>query len=340
MFVEQLKQFAKFFYLFLAILWFVGVATLTYTYRDNNGGNLGFFANAVNGFFATWICFFCSFILCYQAWMGGDAAADVASAAKSQDPKMWIAVIMAASFFEMWVGATLCHAMDGYHRSCQDEIAWALAVGVISLFICIVITICTCACANPLVDKIGSVVLFLLWVAGAGVCTFDAPFTSACQATWAWWGGYAASYTGTKYGYGTGNGYFSCWIAFLGSCCYLYAIWSEVAQASAQAMAVAGNDVAALFVASIVVMAQASYDCDHLNGYSGYYVNGGCTDVEAWAVALSVISAFCCILLVIPQVSLHPHKPRSNPNLGHLTCLRLLYVSLLVSSYPSSFPIY
>lgn len=292
MFVKQLEQFAKYFYIFLTMLWFCAVATLTYTYRDNSNGNLGIFANANNGFFSIWICFFCSFILCYQAWMG--AVPDAAAASK--DPKMFIAIIMAASFFEMWAAATLCHAMSGTYNgkshTCQDEYAWSLAVGVISLFICIVITIMGCTCPNPLVDKICSILLFLLWISGVGVCTFNAPFTSACSNYgWSWAGA-------GSWGYGTGNGYFACWIAFIASCMYLYAIWHEVAAATGQAMQAAGNMIAPLFVASVVVMAQASWECDH-----GYYYGSSCTDVEAWAVALSVISAFCCILLLIPQVT-------------------------------------
>ena len=121
---------------------------------------------------------------------------------------MYIAIILLAGFFEMWAAGTICNNYsNSVHNYCVDELAWAVAVGAISTFVCIVMTILFCAAkgmaqtATPFV----AVFLFIIWLAGVIWCTFDAPFMSACH-------------SGAT---GGANGYFGTWIAFIASAMYM-----------------------------------------------------------------------------------------------------------------------
>ena len=75
---------------FLSVWWFLAVATLTFSYKDNT--HLGVYAQASNGFFATWTAFFCSFALMYITWLGhghgtGGGSGDAPAQDTAQDAK-------------------------------------------------------------------------------------------------------------------------------------------------------------------------------------------------------------------------------------------------------------
>ena len=109
----------------------------------------------------------------------------------------YVAILMMASFFEMWAAGTICDNLGS--DNCKDELAWALAVGVISFCICFIMTVThsptfcigapelqthatarrqimmcckkeqTISTAHPAI----SILMLGLWTAGVGVCTFD-----------------------------------------------------------------------------------------------------------------------------------------------------------------------
>jgi len=51
----------------------------------------------------------------------------------------YVAILLMASFYEMWAAGTLCDTMGS--DNCKEEYAWALAVGVISFAICLIMTV-------------------------------------------------------------------------------------------------------------------------------------------------------------------------------------------------------
>jgi len=324
LFIPQLQPAAKYLFVFLVLLWFAAVGTLTFNYyevshvqnnaylatrrrRAPNGGrrsmdfdglpgpnemNLpdparrgtdsqrrgttvdewGIYASANNGFFSTWFAFFTSAHLCYTAWVGGGDTPDV------KDPKVALLIIFFASFFEMWAAATLCSRLNDGYSSCQDEQAWAVAVGTISAFVCLVMGILFVFASGIAgqANKFVAVFLFVLWIFGTGVGTFDAPFHTACSEF--------------------ANGYFSAWICFVLSFYYMFTSVPEIKEkVASNAPPAAGPVLCGCLLASLVVMVQSSVQC------SDTY--GGCTNVMAWAVACSVISIVACVVMLIPQAA-------------------------------------
>jgi len=232
----------------------------------------GIYASANNGFFSTWFAFFTSAHLCYTAWVGGGDTPDV------KDPKVALLIIFFASVFEMWAAATLCSRLNDGYSSCQDEQAWAVAVGTISAFVCLVMGILFVFASGIAgqANKFVAVFLFVLWIFGTGVGTFDAPFHTACSEF--------------------ANGYFSAWICFVLSFYYMYTSVPEIKEkVASNAPPAAGPVLCGCLLASLVVMVQSSVQC------SDTY--GGCTNVMAWAVACSVISIVACVVMLIPQAA-------------------------------------
>jgi hypothetical protein len=70
MLVTALKDFAKYVYAFLAVLWFCAVGTLTFSYKDADQS--GLFADAGNGFLGCWGGLGLSILLCYIGWVDPD----------------------------------------------------------------------------------------------------------------------------------------------------------------------------------------------------------------------------------------------------------------------------
>ncbi|KAG2440452.1 hypothetical protein HYH02_010334 [Chlamydomonas schloesseri] len=102
--------------------------------------------------------------------------------------------ILAASIVELIAAGVVCtEAAD--NGKCETYVAWAVAVGAVSTFFTFVhALICTFkpVLANQIAPFL-STFLVLWWIPGAGIPTFKAPFVTV------------------------GNGYFSCWVAFLAS---------------------------------------------------------------------------------------------------------------------------
>ncbi|KAG2446221.1 hypothetical protein HXX76_000813 [Chlamydomonas incerta] len=99
--------------------------------------------------------------------------------------------ILAASIVELIAAGVVCD--EAY--KCESYVAYAVAVGAVSTFFTFVHAI-ICTFKPTLAAKIApflSTFLVLWWIPGAGIPTFKSPFVTV------------------------GNGYFSCWVAFLAS---------------------------------------------------------------------------------------------------------------------------
>jgi len=255
----------------------------------STASQFGIYSSAMNGFFSTWGAFFTSLYLCYVSWFG-EATPD------AKDPKVFLVIIFFASIFEMWAAATFCSRLNDSYSSCKDQVAWAVAVGTISAFICLVMGILFCAAAElaNTANKFVAAFLFVLWIFGTGVTTFDYPFTSACGVGGLGSGAWSLGYIG--YTDNSANGYFASWICFCVSFAYMYMSIPQIAQAASKIPAQAGPLLMCLILASIVVLVQSSVRCS--KNYQG-----ACTTVQAWAVACSVISIVFSVLCVVPLLT-------------------------------------
>jgi len=125
----------------------------------------------------------------------------------------------------MWAAWSLCDRVGSEY--CTNELAWALAVGIISFVLTLLMMIAMALGYTHEIEQahpIASILFSLLWTIGVGICTFESPFTTACgySASWipasAWsWGSTWAGYSNVS----SANGYFACWIAFIASIYYL-----------------------------------------------------------------------------------------------------------------------
>jgi len=262
LFITQCQACIKWVALLLCLGWLAAVSTLTYNYSGED--DFGLYSSAANGFFGTWLAFFAALALCHEGWIGGDV--------DYTDPRVVIGIIFFGSLFEMWAAGSLCDSMN----HCSDEYAWAVAVGIISMVICVVVAIMLrcCAGAAKTANPVFAILLVLLWLAGVGVLTIAKPFPQPC--------------TSLK-GHSAANGYFGAWIALIASWTYLSKVVPRVAQLADDAASTLGLYTFMLVWASITLMVQSSYDCDHTK----------CQDTLAWAVACSVISLVICLLLAL-----------------------------------------
>ena len=181
----------------------------------------------------------------------------------------------------------------------QDELAWAVAVGTISFLITLIMTIMLMCKKN--IDKahpIVSLMMVVIWNAGVGVCTFDAPFKYAC-------GTGALTWTSAS---GSANGYFATWIAFVASCRYYRILIighvanddphhrylaTAIPEVSKMAHVHSHELIFLLLLASFTVMAQTITEAPD---------SGNWTDMQIWAMVCSVVSAFLGILMMLDAV--------------------------------------
>jgi len=174
----------------LFAMWVVGAGITTF--RSPFSGSTG------NGYFSAWTAFGASAYFLHANVAFVRAGVDKVFAHKTQDMvALW--TVFFGSVIELTSAGVACDNLGT--ANCKKEYGWAVAVGTISLVICIV--------ALLLGNKIGplkfvlALLLLAVWVFGAGVLTFDNPFTA------------------------TGNGYFSCWVAFFASVVWAYYVAGE-----------------------------------------------------------------------------------------------------------------
>jgi len=171
---------------FLFILWIPGAGILTFKTPYVLTGN---------AYFACWLAFIASGYLFFQSFnikfpfeaLGYDLL------------KVCLFLILLASVIELTQASLECPP----HQSCTRKQAWALAVGIMSTvisFVTLLISVIRKGLPTSVL-KIVSLLLFMIWIPGAGVLTFSAPFRE------------------------TGNAYFACWGAFLSSGNFFYLAW-------------------------------------------------------------------------------------------------------------------
>lgn len=170
---------------FLLLWWLIATVVLTFNTPYLYTGN---------GYFACWVAAIAACV-----WASGCCAslkrhANKATLAISSST---VAIILAASVVELAAAVIACVNSS----SCKDERGYAVAVGTISAFICLV------AMFVPQLHKPLSLLLFVWWIPGVYVLTFSS---------------YAGSFASV-----TGNGYFASWSAMIYSAGFFMSQWTQ-----------------------------------------------------------------------------------------------------------------
>jgi hypothetical protein len=205
------------------------------------------------------------------------------------DPKIFIAVILVGGLVEMWAASATCDKLKNGFDDCKDEYALAVAIGAISTFVCLVVSIIYCVKAD-LMSGVGqtvvAVILFLTWGIGTGVCTFDIPFAAAA-------------------GENAANGYYSTWVCFCAAVMFIMTV-KQVKELAGKGTQGESGAVVVTFFSSVAEMWAAAYLCDNYNsGYSTWKCSSKgcsvstCTDLEGWGVAVGCVSAVICLVFII-----------------------------------------
>jgi len=181
---------------FLTVWWGVGVASCTFD---------GPFENTGNGYFATWISLFVSIYIC-QITISKFATAIQSFWNDIGNPQQRVmGMIIILSLGEVYSCLLQMNERTG---STEDKASpqekWGLSCGLISAALVLVFLFLESR-VRRLNGKPGLLAYFLIpwWLFGAGVLTFDEPFTA------------------------TGNGYFCAWGCFCESCYLLYLAQTE-----------------------------------------------------------------------------------------------------------------
>eukprot|EP00298_Acanthocystis_sp_HF-20_P028768 c7599_g1_i2.p1 GENE.c7599_g1_i2~~c7599_g1_i2.p1 ORF type:complete len:317 (+),score=102.07 c7599_g1_i2:115-951(+) len=182
-----------------------------------------------------------------------------------------LVILACASFVEFVSAARYC---DREARTCSDEYAFALAVGLITTVLSILLFIvgCTRAGIKNIFNQIFSFLMLIFWSAGAGINTFVDPFTTV------------------------GNGYFSSWLAF-GASVYLVFLSVPVIRRLSLSVhsrvRVADNQnktAVVILIASIIELVSAAVVCQR---------TGNCEKYVAWALFVGVASIFFVLVYLI-----------------------------------------
>jgi len=139
-----------------------------------------------NAYFACWLAFISSGYLFAAFWN-----IKFPWAAFQDTPRTCLWVLLLASVIELTAASIDCPP----HNSCTGRAAWALSVGIMSTVISFftLVLYMLQPTLHKAVLKLVGLLLFAMWIPGAGVLTFDGPYRT------------------------TGNAYFACWGAFLSS---------------------------------------------------------------------------------------------------------------------------
>jgi len=228
-----------------------------------------------NGYFSCWAAVGTSALLVDSTW--GLSVSDTASPQSTLSRASEVTggappeilVLFAASLVTLTAAAIDCTEVG-----CGGLVRWAVVCSGGSLAACFAMLIYTLRggwiTGGTLISRI-AVVLLVWWVLGTGCMTFASPFLRL------------------------GNGYFASWAALVAA--YLFAVKSTEALRSRVAdMGSGGKEVGAIFLASVVLFAQAVWDC----------VGKGCDGGRAWALTCSIASVVSTALVVFsPKMQDH-----------------------------------
>jgi len=149
-----------------------------------------------------------------------------------------IGVLLAASVILLAQGIVDC-----VHPECHHTVIWAIVCGAGS----VVASLVGLFYAKPIVIPTLSFLLLAWWTAGAGVLTFDSPYTLT---------------------YDSGNGYVAAWLGFIAASVMVSQVWGKRIRARPVLIGV--------IIASAVELVSAIVDCNKM---------ADCTDYRAFAVA-------------------------------------------------------
>eukprot|EP00468_Gymnochlora_sp_CCMP2014_P006619 CAMPEP_0167757156 /NCGR_PEP_ID=MMETSP0110_2-20121227/9772_1 /TAXON_ID=629695 /ORGANISM="Gymnochlora sp., Strain CCMP2014" /LENGTH=333 /DNA_ID=CAMNT_0007643321 /DNA_START=48 /DNA_END=1049 /DNA_ORIENTATION=- len=165
------------------VFWGIAVGILTFDRPFTATGN---------GYFAIWAGFI---VACHFTYHAVPRLQDYVNRLNEGAFQLWsrkvLLVILIASIVEVFAAANACA-----NSSCTKYFGWAVACGTISaVYIAVLLLLPTYTTRFLYVF---STLLFIWWCIGAASMTYDQPFPS------------------------TGNGYFACWVAVLGSFYLMY----------------------------------------------------------------------------------------------------------------------
>jgi len=199
--------------------------------------------------------------------------------------------LLLGSFIEMWAAAAICDILNEDISDCKDNPAWAVAVGVISLFLMIIVAILL-KCKPDLVEGIFGQIIFILvfaiWVVGVAICTFESPFAPGPK-------GYQ------DYGY-AGNGFFATWLCFGFSGILMVIAVPIIGNVFAKGFGSlddARKYLLVIFTASVIEMWHAARVCDKAPYCTGMLAWG----VAAGSVAAGLILIWALLLNFVPSVA-------------------------------------
>eukprot|EP00457_Paulinella_chromatophora_P010726 gb/GEZN01010838.1/.p1 GENE.gb/GEZN01010838.1/~~gb/GEZN01010838.1/.p1 ORF type:complete len:325 (+),score=28.20 gb/GEZN01010838.1/:121-1095(+) len=161
-------------------IWLAGVGILTF-----DAPYLGAFS--ANGYFATWAAFLASFIIFLRVW-----------AMRIYSRSDAVAVLFLGSLVML-----IQTAMDCDNSACNGNLILGVMASVVSTVLSgLILAMSSMEQAiHQSLMTVAAVLCFMLWVATAGLLTFDAPYTFA------------------------GNAYFACWICFLTSGAWFFSLF-------------------------------------------------------------------------------------------------------------------
>jgi hypothetical protein len=169
---------------FLLLWWLIATAVLTFDTPYLYTGN---------GYFACWVGTIAAYIWASDCCASLKQHANKATTAMTSSA---VAIVLVASVVELVAAVVACDNSN----SCKDERGYAVAVGAVSAFICLV------AMFTPQLHKPLSLLLFVWWIPGVYVLTFSS---------------YAGSFASL-----TGNGYFASWAAMIYSAGFFMSQWT------------------------------------------------------------------------------------------------------------------
>ena len=207
-------------------------------------------------------------------------------------------ILFFASIFELISASVMCSDIASLYGSCFGVVGYAVAVGAVSSALCIFMFIClanksTSIHALHVAPMPTSCFLLLWWLVGWFTLTFNAPFTYV------------------------GNGYFASWLGVAAAAALCHAHTPQLASLYEKAVAWARGEprqgiVAALAATSTVVWIEGAVAlggteqaCITAGGAAGQLVACGNGSVEAWAIAVGVVSTVVCLLAIFlkPQLA-------------------------------------
>jgi len=189
--------------------------------------------------------------------------------------------ILIASCIELAQAAEDC---DKFNECDEDEYAYAVAVGSVSLILCVLHFILYNFCPGMIANfnKYIPIFFFLWWAIGTIVMTFDKPFPD------------------------TGNGYFACWGAAI-----LSLIYCQITMAKFKVLgekisgAMAGSQerkmLMLIMMLSFVVAFAALVLWDDMNYEGGSYTEKQ-SDQETWAFAAGIVSGGIAAIYVLLEL--------------------------------------